>query len=84
MNNAPLDGVEACVFDAYGTLFDFAAAARSSEDELGDQSDRLAPLWRDKQLQYTCLRVVWALLHTLAWKTQPPQFGQIARRSARA
>ena len=24
MNNAPLRGIEACVFDAYGTLFDFA------------------------------------------------------------
>jgi FMN phosphatase YigB (HAD superfamily) len=28
-NDGPaLNGVKACVFDAYGTLFDFAAAAR--------------------------------------------------------
>jgi 2-haloacid dehalogenase len=56
MNNAPLHGIEACVFDAYGTLFDFAAAARRCKDELGDHADRLTTLWRDKQLQYTWLR----------------------------
>src|SRR5713226_6967803 len=58
MNNAPLIGVKACVFDAYGTLFDFAAAARGCRDVLGDDIDRLTGLWRDKQLQYTWLRAV--------------------------
>lgn len=58
MNNAPLRGIEACVFDAYGTLFDFAAATRRCKDELGENSDKLAALWRDKQLQYTWLRAV--------------------------
>jgi 2-haloacid dehalogenase len=53
---APLLGVQACVFDAYGTLFDFAAAARKCSDVLGDGVDRLTTLWRDKQLQYTWLR----------------------------
>ena len=53
---APLRGVRACVFDAYGTLFDFASAARQCRDVLGDDIDRLTPLWRDKQLQYTWLR----------------------------
>jgi 2-haloacid dehalogenase len=52
----PLLGIEACVFDAYGTLFDFAAAARRCRDDLGENADRLAALWRDKQLQYTWLR----------------------------
>ena len=56
MNNAPLQGIKACVFDAYGTLFDFAAAARRCQDELGDHVARLTSLWRDKQLQYTWLR----------------------------
>jgi 2-haloacid dehalogenase len=51
-----LPGVRACVFDAYGTLFDFAAAARRCRDILGDDVDRLTALWRDKQLQYTWLR----------------------------
>jgi 2-haloacid dehalogenase len=56
MNDAPLRGIEACVFDAYGTLFDFAAAARRRKDELRDDAERLTMLWRDKQLQYTWLR----------------------------
>ena len=56
MNQPPLDGVKACVFDAYGTVFDFAAAARGCRDVLGERIDALTALWRDKQLQYTWLR----------------------------
>ena len=57
MADPPLRGVQACVFDAYGTLFDFAAAARKFRDVLGAADiDRLTTLWRDKQLQYTWLR----------------------------
>ena len=52
----PLIGIKACVFDAYGTLFDFAAAARRCKDDLGEHAERLTALWRDKQLQYTWLR----------------------------
>ena len=52
----PLIGITACVFDAYGTLFDFAAATRRCQDELGENAAKLAALWRDKQLQYTWLR----------------------------
>jgi 2-haloacid dehalogenase len=51
-----LSGIKACVFDAYGTLFDFGSAARRCSDVLGDDVDRLTALWRDKQLQYTWLR----------------------------
>ena len=46
----------AVVFDAYGTLFDFASAAGRLRDELGAACDPLTALWRDKQLQYTWLR----------------------------
>lgn len=53
-----LEGVKACVFDAYGTLFDFATAARKHSGSLGDKADKLTALWRDKQLQYTWLRAV--------------------------
>ena len=53
-----LEGVKACVFDAYGTLFDFATAARRHSGSLGDKADKLTALWRDKQLQYTWLRAV--------------------------
>jgi 2-haloacid dehalogenase len=58
MNNAPLSGVKACVFDAYGTLFDFASAAKCCRDVLGEDIDKLTALWRDKQLQYTWLRAL--------------------------
>ncbi len=58
MNKPPLLGVKACVFDAYGTLFDYAAAAKGCRDVLGDDVDRLTALWRDKQLQYTWLRTL--------------------------
>src|SRR5437588_4997245 len=51
-----LPGIKACVFDAYGTLFDFASAARACRDVLGDHVDKVTALWRDKQLQYTWLR----------------------------
>ena len=46
----------AVVFDAYGTLFDFASAAGRLRGELGEACDPLTALWRDKQLQYTWLR----------------------------
>jgi 2-haloacid dehalogenase len=55
MNNDRLQ-VHACVFDAYGTLFDFASAAAGCRDVLGDKAATLTSLWRDKQLQYTWLR----------------------------
>jgi 2-haloacid dehalogenase len=56
MKNQPLQGIRACLFDAYGTLFDFASAAGRCRDELGDKFDRLNFLWREKQLQYSWLR----------------------------
>jgi 2-haloacid dehalogenase len=51
-----LKDIGACVFDAYGTLFDFAAAAARCRDDLGDKADALSELWRAKQVQYTWLR----------------------------
>lgn len=58
MTEARLEGIRACVFDAYGTLFDFTSAAARCRDLLGDKLDRLNTLWRDKQLQYTWLRAI--------------------------
>src|SRR5258706_8074844 len=57
MNEPMLEGVHACVFDAYGTLFDYASAASRCADVLGDNFPKLNALWREKQLQYTWLRV---------------------------
>ncbi len=51
-----LSGIKACVFDAYGTLFDFNTAAAGARDELGADWQKLSELWRLKQLQYTWLR----------------------------
>ena len=57
MDTTPaLDDIGACVFDAYGTLFDVAAAAARCRDDLGDKAGPLAVLWRTKQLEYTWLR----------------------------
>ena len=64
--------VTTCVFDAYGTLFDVAAAARQAAAEpefpqLQDTWMTLANHWRLKQLQYTWLRAV-AGAHTDFWE----------------
>ncbi len=53
-----LVGIRACVFNAYGTLFDFASAAAGCADVLGQKTGALTALWRDKQLQYTWLRTL--------------------------
>lgn len=53
---ARIDGVRACVFDAYGTLFDIAAAAARHQALLGPKFQPLVELWRAKQLQYSWLR----------------------------
>lgn len=51
------------VFDAYGTLFDVAAAARVAAEQPGQDAlksvwPHLAEQWRSKQLQYTWLRSI--------------------------
>ncbi len=56
MTDQRIEGVQACVFDAYGTLLDFNAAVTRCRDEIGDGAERLSDIWRQKQLQYTWLR----------------------------
>jgi len=56
MNARPLEHIDACVFDAYGTLFDVSSVARGAQDALGERWQALSDLWRTKQLQYTWLR----------------------------
>ena len=53
---APLAATSACVFDAYGTLFDFLSASKRCRDALGDKADALGQLWRTRQLEYSWLR----------------------------
>jgi len=55
--------ITTCIFDAYGTLFDVAAAARIAAAEPGREDfarhwPQIAQNWRLKQLQYTWLRAV--------------------------
>lgn len=64
--------VTTCVFDAYGTLFDVAAAARQAAAEPGREVfaakwPEISALWRRKQLEYTWLRAV-ADAHTDFWQ----------------
>ena len=56
MSVSKFDEVEACVFDAFGTIFDVHSAAGRIKDELGEKADALSEMWRFKQLQYTWLR----------------------------
>ena len=51
-----LEGIQAMVFDAYGTLFDVNSSVGKLASEIGEKAQRLSALWRQKQLEYTWLR----------------------------
>jgi 2-haloacid dehalogenase len=48
--------IKACVFDAYGTLFDVHSAIRKYGKSLGGIANKVSNVWRAKQLEYTWLR----------------------------
>jgi len=56
MTDRSLAATRACVFDAYGTLFDLTSAARRCADALGGKAESLGALWRTRQLEYSWLR----------------------------
>ena len=56
IENRTIEGIKACVFDAYGTLFDVHSAVEKHRHRLGDAADQVSNLWRTKQLEYTRLR----------------------------
>jgi 2-haloacid dehalogenase len=58
MTRARMSGIRACVFDAYGTLFDVHSAVARLRERVGEQADRLSQLWRAKQLEYSWLRAL--------------------------
>ena len=58
MPEGRLHGIQACVFDAYGTLFNVGSATAGCRDVLGDRTGSLTTIWRQKQLQYTWLRTL--------------------------
>ncbi len=51
-----MNKIKACIFDAYGTLFDVNAACRELSMEVGGNWEKLASLWRLRQVEYTWLR----------------------------
>lgn len=64
--------ISTCIFDAYGTLFDVAGAARlaaetSPSHALAEHWPTLAAHWRAKQLEYTWLRAITGA-HTDFWQ----------------
>ena len=51
-----MKNIEMCVFDAYGTLYDFNSAVARHRTAIGPKADALSEMWRTKQIQYTWLR----------------------------
>jgi 2-haloacid dehalogenase len=64
--------LSACVFDAYGTLFDVTSVAARAEALAPGHGADLARLWRAKQLEYTWLSSLMAAPHYAR-----PDFGAI-------
>ena len=56
MTSTDFTDIAACLFDAYGTLFDVHSAIAQEAGALGDKADPVSQLWRRKQLEYTWLR----------------------------
>jgi 2-haloacid dehalogenase len=62
-----LEGIKACVFDAYGTLFNVHGPVSKLAAEIGPKADELSKLWRQKQLEYSWLRSLMGV-HADFWK----------------
>ncbi len=56
MTDEPFNNIKACVFDAYGTLFDVHAPVGRLASKIGESADSVSNVWRLKQLQYSWLR----------------------------
>ncbi len=87
--------IKTCVFDAYGTLFDVAAAARDLAQEPGRDAlatvwPQVAADWRAKQLEYSWLRAIsgdycdfWQVTEDgLDWALERAGLGQPGLRTA--
>ena len=51
-------GIRACVFDAYGTLFDVHSAVNRHLGLIGADGPMLSEIWRLKQLEYSWVRTL--------------------------
>ena len=56
MTSTDFSDIGACLFDAYGTLFDVHSAVAKEVGALNDKAEPVSQLWRRKQLEYTWLR----------------------------
>jgi 2-haloacid dehalogenase len=59
--------INACVFDAYGTLFDVHSAVARHAEALGKHSREISILWRTKQLEYSWVHTLMRR-HTDFWE----------------
>ncbi len=50
--------IKACVFDAFGTLFNLELPVLKLEEAIGEKHVEILSLWRQKQLEYTWLRTL--------------------------
>src|SRR4029079_13879800 len=55
MESPPVRAPRAVLFDAYGTLIDVYSISAAAERSFPGHGDRVAVLWRDKQIEYTRL-----------------------------
>jgi 2-haloacid dehalogenase len=51
-----MKALKACIFDAYGTLFDVHSAVMSNAGEVGPDAEAVSALWRQRQLEYSWTR----------------------------
>ncbi|PRR78948.1 haloacid dehalogenase type II [Clostridium vincentii] len=61
------ENIKVCVFDAYGTLFDINSAVNKHIEKLGENSEAVSSIWRQKQLEYSWLRSLMCQ-YTDFWK----------------
>ncbi len=50
--------IRACMFDAYGTLFDVHSAVASLAGRVGPQAAAVSALWRQRQIEYSWFRTM--------------------------
>lgn len=51
-----MKGIQAIVFDLYGTLYDVHSVIRACDEVYPEHGEAISRLWRQKQLEYTWLR----------------------------
>lgn len=62
-----LEGIQAVVFDAYGTLFNVGGPVEKLANAIGARSAEFASAWRQKQLEYSWLRSLMGV-HADFWE----------------